>query len=395
MTLMKLSPPTTRFEGTGPSPEATWSEASPLAPPRRRRRSFLRHPFFWWVIAPTLIVAAYFYGFAANQYVSESRFVVRGRSEAPAANLGSALASAGLGSQTTDAQTVREFLISHDAARRLNERLPLVDLFSRPEADRWARIWYSEPERIRRYLNAMVSVSHESSVGIMTVRVRSFRPEDSRAINHELLNLGEALVNRLSERTREDALNVARNEVNVAERRVIASRDALTAFREREQSLDATGQMRGAVERLSVMESALAAARTELQERSQFMRPDSPTLVTTSNRIRALERQIIDERTRNTSSGVGVSQQLAGFERLMLEREFADRQLASATVSLEYARMESQRQQLYLARVVEPNLPVYALYPRKLVDVLSVFAGLCVAYGIGWLLVAGLREHAA
>ena len=81
-------------------------------------------------------------------------------------------------------------------------------------------------------------------------------------------------------------------------------------------------------------------------------------------------------------------------ERLVLEREFADRQLASATASLETARMESHRQQMYLARVVEPNLAVYPLYPRKLISVASIFMGLCVAFGIGWLLVAGMREHA-
>jgi capsular polysaccharide transport system permease protein len=125
-----------------------------------------------------------------------------------------------------------------------------------------------------------------------------------------------------------------------------------------------------------------------------FMRPDNPALQVTRNRIAALERQIAAERSRRTQGDGALSQQLAAFERLMLEREFADRQLASATASLETARMEAQRQQLYLARVVEPNLAVYPLYPRKLISVGSIFLGLSVAFGIGWLLVAGMREHA-
>jgi capsular polysaccharide transport system permease protein len=56
--------------------------------------------------------------------------------------------------------------------------------------------------------------------------------------------------------------------------------------------------------------------------------------------------------------------------------------------------MEAQRQQMYLARFVEPNLAVYPLYPRKLISVGSIFLGLSVAFGIGGLLVAGMREHA-
>ncbi|HYF07157.1 MAG TPA: capsule biosynthesis protein [Acetobacteraceae bacterium] len=393
---MKLSPHTTRFEGAVPPADGAWSEAGPLPPPRRPRRSLLRHPFFWWVIAPTLIVAAYLYGIAADQYVSEARFVVRGRAEVAAPGLGQALAQVGLGgNQSNEAQTVREFLISHDATRRLNERLPLLEIYRRPEADPWARAWFTEDERLSRYLNGMVSVSHESSVGIMTLRVRSFRPEDSRAVAEEMLRLGEELVNRLSERSREDTLGIARREVELAERRVAAAREALTAFRERAQSLDATGQARAAVETLGQMEAALAVARTELRERSAFMRPDNPQLVTTRNRIAALERQITEERARHTRGGEALPQQLAEFERLTLEREFADRQLTSAMTSLETARIEAQRQQMYLARVVEPNLAVYPLHPKKIITLISVFAGLSVAFGIGWLLVAGMREHAA
>ncbi|MFM7419153.1 MAG: capsule biosynthesis protein, partial [Alphaproteobacteria bacterium] len=148
------------------------------------------------------------------------------------------------------------------------------------------------------------------------------------------------------------------------------------------------------------LEVALAQARAELTERLKFMRPDNPALQVTRNRIEALERQISSERTRHTETtvdgeGAVLARQLASFERLMLEREFADKQLASATASLETARLEAQRQQLFLSRIVEPNLAVYPLYPRKLTNVASIIVGLTIAYGIGWLLIVGMREHAA
>ena len=145
---------------------------------------------------------------------------------------------------------------------------------------------------------------------------------------------------------------------------------------------------------MGALEGQLVAAQAELREREAFMRPDNVALQSTRNRIEALQRQITSERSRRTQGGGALSQQLAGFERLMLEREFADRQLASATASLETARMEAQRQQMYLSRVVEPNLAVYPLYPRKLISVGSIFLGLSVAFGIGGLLIAGMREHA-
>lgn len=394
---MKLSPHTTRFDGAVPPVDGTWTEASPL-PPRRRRRRVLRHPFLWFVILPTLLIAGYFYTIAASQYVSDARFVVRGRSDAGAPSLASTLAQAGLGSapSSSDAQAVREYLISVDGMSKLNDRVDLVALYRREDADVWARLWHTDPERIARYMSGMVTISQDNAAGIMGIRVRAFSPEDARLVARELLALGESMVNRLSERSREDTLRIARREVEIAERRVVAAREALVAFRERAQNLDATVEVRGAVDTLTRMEALLAQARTDLRERMAFMRPDNPALVSSRNRVEALERQIESERQRQTRAGQGgLSQQLADFERLSLEREFADRQLGSATQSLEMARIEAQRQQLFLERVVEPNLPVYPLYPKKIVTILSAFAILTIMYFIGWLLVAGLREHAA
>ena len=396
---MKLSPPTTAFEAPAPAAEPTWSEAAPVPLPRpqSRLKRFLRHPFTWWVLAPTLLAIVYFYGFASPQYVSEARFVVRSRADAPQLSLGTMISAAVGGGSTApsgDAYSVRDFLTSHDAVMRTHERLDLTRIWGREEADLIARLWNDDPERLTKYFNTMVSVAFDSSTGVITLRVRSFTPEDSKAIADTLLNLSEQLINSLSGRAREDALRIARDEVAIAERRVLDSRGALTAFREQQQELDSAGAAQAAVATMGQLEGALITARAELREREAFMRPDNVALQTTRNRIEALERQIAAERNRQTQGGGGLSQQLAGFERLMLEREFADRQLASATASLETARMEAQRQQMYLSRVVEPNLAVYPLYPRKLISVGSIFLGLSVAFGIGWLLVAGMREHA-
>ena len=400
---MKLSPPTTAFEAPSfqapiPEVETRWSEGDPVPPPKptSRLRRFLLHPFTCWVIVPTLLAIAYFYGFASPQYVSEARFVVRSRSDAPQVSLGSMLSAAvgGGGVSSADAFSVRDFLISHDAVRRTDERLDLRKMWGREEADILSRLWADDPERLTKYFNSMVSVAYDSTTGVVTLRVRSFMPEDSKAIAETLLILSEQLINSLSERAREDALSIARREVGVAERRVLESREALTLFREQQHELDSAGTAQAAVATIAQLENAHIAAQAELRERQAFMREDNPGLQATRNRITALERQIAAERSRRTQGDGALSQQLAGFERLMLEREFADRQLASATASLETARIEAQRQQLYLARVVEPNLAVYPLYPRKLISVGSFFLGLSVAFGIGWLLVAGMREHA-
>jgi capsular polysaccharide transport system permease protein len=366
----------------------------------------LRKPFLLLVILPTLLAALYFYAVAAPQYVSEARFVVNSRSSDANAQMSAmrGLAGAALGgfggAASGEANSVRDFLTSLDAVKEADDRLDLISLWRRPEADFLARLWDTEPELLTRYYNSMVNVTLDPTTNVTTLRVRSFRPQDSLTLAEALLESAEALVNRLSERARNDTLRLAQQEIDIAERRVLESRSAMVRFREQERDLDSAGTAQAAVALRGQLEAALAQARAELTERLQFMRPDNPALQVTRNRIEALERQIVAERSRHTDTTAVVdnavlSRQLAAYERLMLERQFADQQLASATASLESARVEAQRQHLYLARIVQPNLAVYPLYPRKLTNLASIFVVLAIAYGIGWLLIVGMREHAA
>ncbi|MBX6373676.1 MAG: capsule biosynthesis protein [Acetobacteraceae bacterium] len=357
-----------------------------------------RRTFLLLVVLPSLLGATYFVGIATDQYVSEARFIVRGRpgaSSSSTSGLSSLLGATGLSPAHEEAQAVRDYLTSHGAVDGLKGRVDLVEIFTRPEADWLSRLWWTDPERLTRYFTSMVTTTYDMTSGLITLQVRSFRAEDSRQIAEELLTLSEALVNRMSERAREDALRIARDEVAVAERRVMAAREALTTLRARQQELDPSRGAAIATETIGQLESQLTVARADLAARSRFMRPDNPGLLEVRNRIAALERQIAEERQRYTAGNETLASQLAEYERLMLERDLADRQLASAVASLEQARVEAQRQQVFLARVVEPNLAEYPLYPRRIMNSIGLFIGLAVIYGIGKLLIAGMREHAA
>ncbi len=89
----------------------------------------------------------------------------------------------------------------------------------------------------------------------------------------------------------------------------------------------------------------------------------------------------------------GLVAQSPEYDRLVLEKTFADRQLGTALAALDTARAEAQRKQLYLERLVQPHLPDYAVEPRRIRSVLTVFVLGLVAWGVLSLIVAGVREH--
>lgn len=368
---------------------------------RQLRRRIMR----WWpllvvVVLPSLLASIYYFAIASDQYVSEAHFMVRGQnSSGPSLlGLGAILGSAaGMHTAQEESLSVGDFMKSHDAVQALQKRLDLVSLFRRPEADFISRLWTANPsaERLLEYYENKVNVVFESTSGLTTLRVSAFRPDDSWVIADNLLIMGEDLVNRFSERAQADTLRVSRDEVSRAEARLLAAREAITTFRDLEKSLDPGKASATVLEVIAKLEGFLAQTRAELTEASTYLKPDNAKYIALRNKAEALDAQIASEKKRLTGGDGSLAPVIAAYERLVLEREFADKGYASALVSLENARLEAGKQHLYLVRVVEPNLPERALYPRRLILVATVFFGSLLIYGIGWLILAGVREHAA
>lgn len=397
--LPALRPPTAarplaRAGGAGGLPWPAGAEAS-----QGGRGVFRGWPYTWLVLLPTLLTAIYFFAVAAPQYYSVSKFTVRGGASGVPTALGAALGAAGFKGASEEAASVRDYLLSHDAVRDLRARgVDLVGMFRRPEADPLFRLWhYPSPaaERLLSHYRGQVAAKIDTSSGIAELRVRTFRPEDSLELSRQLLALGEELVNRMNARTTEEALRVARAEVARAEGRAGEAQAALTAFRQREQVLDPQRAAGIGVETIGRLEGDAARVRSELQALQAFARPNNPQVQALQGRAAALEAQIAEERRRLAAAGTGVTEQIAAFERLRLEAEFAARQLVTATASMERAIADAERQQLFLVRVVEPNLAERSLYPKPVLFTVYVFAGLCLVYGLVWMLVAGVREHVA
>lgn len=402
---MKLSPPTRPSEPLTASGIPPRAALRPEPAPRRGSRLRARHWYMLLVLLPTLLAGAYYAFHAADIYESEARFQVRNRSSggAPAMDLGggriAAMASAltgGARPTSEESQAVAAWVDSHAAITAMQRELDLVEIWRRPEADLLAKLWWEEPklEWLLWYFRRRVQVAFDAETGVMTLRAQAFRADDAQLVAQQVLRLSEELVNTLSARTIGDTVRVAQEDLAKAEQRVTAAREALIAFREREQAFDPARSATGAVDNIGRLEALLAQTRAELQERRSFMRADNPQMQVLNNRVTALQQQIATERSRVTRGSEALTQQVAGFERLELERLLADRELASATASLEAARSEALRQQVFVMRVADPQLPEYPYYPRATFNTLTVFLSLSVLFGIAWLLVVSAREHA-
>jgi capsular polysaccharide transport system permease protein len=351
------------------------------------------------VFLPTMLSILYFGLIATDRYVSEAQFTIRTASKPHGlTGVGSFLQMAGITHDQDDAYSVQEFMTSRDAVQQLEARLPMLQIYGRPEADfiaRYPSIFYGKSlEQFHSYLQWMISVIYTSATGVSTIRVEAFRPEDAQAIAGALLDLGEDVVNRMNDRIENDAVRVAADEVGRDQQRLIDDQVEITDFRNKEMMIDVNKSSVIVTELIAKLDDDLSQTKAEVTQLTASS-PGSPQLGVLQAHVDAVAAQILKERSQISDKSTGLAEKLANYERLMMESEFARHELESASGRLDSARVEAQRQQLYLERVVEPNRADYSMAPERWRMIATTFGLNLLGLLVVWLVINGVAEHAA
>jgi len=349
------------------------------------------------VVIPVTLSILYFGFLASDVYISESKFVVRSPEKPAASGLGVILKSAGFTNAGDEIYAAQTYASSRDALRAINRDNAFLKAYTRPEisiVDRFNPLGFSGSfEQLYKYFQGKVSLQNDSSTSITTLTVRAYRPEDARRFNQELLELSETTVNKLNQRGRLDLVRYAEGEVAQAKAQSQAAAIALAAYRNQSGVVDPEKQAQSQLEMVSKLQDQLIAAKTDLTQLEQFT-PLNPRIPIVRAQIGTIEREISRASGNVAGNRGSLAANAVRFQRLSLESQFADKQLAAALASLEDARSESVRKQAYVERIVQPNLPDSPLEPRRLRGIIATLALSLLAYGILRMLLAGVREHA-
>lgn len=363
--------------------------------PRVKRR--VNVIFMITVLLPTLVASLYFGVIASDVYISESRFVVRNpQRQAVTSGLGSLLQGTGFSRSQDDTYSVHDYVLSRDALHELDQQLKVRKEFSKEDIDFVNRFPGLSPddsfEAFYRHYRKYVAIDYDTVSSITTLYVRAYTADEARNINDLLLQMGERLVNNLNTRSRQDLIQVAQKEVATAEERSKVAAVALSGYRGKQALFDPDRQSALQLQGVAKLQEELLSAEAQLAQLRQLS-PDNPQIPALKSRVEALRKTIGSEGSKVAGADGSFTSKSTVYDRLQLEKVFAERQLATALAALESARNEAQRKQLYLERLVQPNLPDKALEPRRIRSVLMVFALGLVLWGVVSLVVASVKEH--
>jgi capsular polysaccharide transport system permease protein len=353
--------------------------------------------FLGTVVLPTLLAIVYYGLVASDVYISESRFVVRSpQKQQQASVLGALFQGTGFSRSQDDTYSVHDFVLSRDALAELDKTLSVRAAYTSKSVDFINRFpgldWDDSFEAFFKYYKRRVSVDYDTVSSITTLTVRAYSAEDSKKINDLLLKMGERLVNNLNDRSRQDLIRFAESEVKVAEEKLTAASLALSNFRSNQAVFDTDRQAAFQLQAVGRLREELIGVEAQLTTLKQTS-PNNPQIKSLETRAASLRNFIAAESAKVTGAGASFTSKAATFERLTLEKGFADRQLATTMAALETARSEAQRKQLYLERLVQPNLPDKAMEPRRIRSVFMIFVLGLVAWGVLSLVYASVKEH--
>ncbi|TXN57703.1 capsule biosynthesis protein [Methylobacterium sp. WL18] len=354
-----------------------------------------------FVLLPTLVIGLYLFGFASNQYIAEAQFAVRGNVE-PMENIS-------LGQYTNliqkhnsqDSFIVRDYIESQTLVEALEKSIGISKMFSRSEADFWARFDPKDPvEDLTKYWRKHVEAHIDSISGVIRLSVRAFTPQDALTIANEVVTRAEALINDISKRAQADMVKQAQADATVAQERLRKAHLGLQSFRNQWGVIDPIKTAEGTLTTLTILRKEKLKLETDLQVlRGSNLDERSRSIQTLASNVAAIEQQmktLQDELTNAGAAaggGTNLTEALLQYEGLLVERTIAEKLEESANMLLDRARISASKQHIFLATFVPPVLPTDSLYPERGHTLIVAFFCFFVLWSSSSLLIAGIRDQ--
>lgn len=366
------------------------------------RKGRLQKSLFVAVILPTVLFWFYATLWQSPRYVAETKLTVREAERKNAPKLGDAasiIARISGGAASRDVQNatmVMNYIKSRAILHDLGGRAFLEAKFSTQEADYFSRLRKgADIEDLSKYWLSHLSASVENMSGILTVKADAFTPDDARDIVSDVVRLSEALINKITLRNRGDALERAEDELRLARGKLASARERVLDFRTRNLVLDPGARATSLGEVILKLTLERIDLVNALSTFSSALATDAPSQRLQRTRLSAIDQQLAELRKKLTDAQGpdAVSSQLAAYENLKLEEQFAERLCSIAQSAYENARQDLERQQLYLVTIVRPTLPEAATFPRVFANTALLFCTLLVIWAIVSLIVASIEDQ--
>lgn len=344
-----------------------------------------------------VLISLYWLFVASDRYVSEATVILRKTdSAASAATDLSAVTKGMLGINRADQFLLREYLLSVDMLKKLDQKLHLREHYSDSEHDPFSRMWLGRDsiEHFHAYYLSRVSVEYDDYAGVLRIAVQAYDAKFSQDLARALVQEGERYMNQLGHELAQAQVDFLVGQVDTARLRVQQTNQALLRFQNSKGLISPQTTAEGINAIVSKLEDQRSQIQTNLAALPRNLNPDHPNVVMLQNSLAAVDRQIARERAKLAQpEGKTLNYTMEEYQRLQMETVFAQDIYKAALAGLERGRSEATRMIDKVSVLQTPNLPEYPLEPRRIYNAFFTLLVALMLAGILKLLESIVRDH--
>nr|WP_321330293.1 chain-length determining protein [Alcaligenes faecalis] len=349
------------------------------------------------ILILAVLTTVYWLFFASDRYVSEANVIIRKTDSvgSPSFDLGmlvSGVASADRANQLL----LRDYLLSVDMLKKLDESLDLRTHYSSSEHDVISRMWFQDEsmEWFHRYYLSRVKVEFDEFSGVLRIQVQAYEPAMAQAITQQLVQEGERYMNELGHEMAQVQVNFLVTQVDQAQERFQKASQDLLNYQNKAGLLSpqATAESINAI--IATLEGQRAQLQTQLASLPKSLDRDHPNIQRLKQSLTALDAQIKAEKLKlATPSGGTLNKYVEEFYRLEMNVQFTQELYKSSLSALEKGRIDATRMLEKVSVLQSATLPEYPLEPRRLYNTLVTLLLALILAGILKLLKSIVLDH--
>jgi len=229
--------------------------------------------------------------------------------------------------------------------------------------------------------------------------VLAFTAEDATAISRTLFEKSSEMINQLSDIARQDAISYAKEELDEAVERLKDARAVVTRFRNVHQIVNPEIDIQTQAGLIGNLQTQQAQTLIDIDLlQSGSITATDPRLVQATRRLRVIENRITAERQKmgvggQGSNGTAFADLLGDYERLVVDREFAQNSYVTALATRDAALADARRKTRYLAAYMQPTEAETAEYPKRLALLGLVSLFLLLVWSVVVLVAISIRDR--
>jgi capsular polysaccharide transport system permease protein len=354
-------------------------------------------------LLPVALSGVYFFAVARDRYAVTTSYVVRRSAEDISLGGGSTSGLAGLlagSSQNSleDARYLRTYLTSPQVLEDLLKTYDFDTAYAQKLPDLIAGLPTGSTREDRlKFFQKQVQVQLDEISGVITLTTVGLTPKAAYQLNNFLLKQSEQFVNRLNQKIGESQLKFARKELTTSQAQLEKAKRQLLGFQSSTEVIDPKVEADIVANSVGGLEMKLAELKLQrFTLEQQYKSKDEPDLLAVQDQIEELQRLIESERKGLVSrqgTGRNLNKKAADMLQYQTAVEFAADLYKTALVSAEKARVDTQRQQKFMAILSAPLQPESPAFNWRLRGFFTVAALALVSLSLGKFVLGVQDSH--